>query len=328
MLSQLTFKRILTKTRLLELPVFIFKNNPLYNLIRFGVWTNKYIPEVIYLETTNNCNAKCFSCPRIKMKRPVGVMDWELFKKIIDDLKPYRGLNFTLHLDGEPLMDPKLFERIKYIKKNLKNARVHFNTNVSLMNEEKIKGILESGLDSITFSVDGTSKKTYEKIKTGMSFEVMNKNVNNFFRIRKEMKKKKPQVIMQMVVSDINKHEVAEYKKTWGDKADKIFIKAMLNFMSQGTSIKTKEFSKKQLRRCFQPISLMPIYWDGKVGLCCWDYDHLADLGDIINKNVIDVFNSKKHNFIRQKMLRMECQDVKPCNICSQIYGQDMDADY
>ncbi|MFH1456767.1 MAG: radical SAM protein [Patescibacteria group bacterium] len=328
MITQLTLKRILVKTRLLELPVYFFKNNYLYNFIRFGVWTKKYIPENIYLETTNACNAKCYSCPRVKMNRPIGIMHWDIFEKIINSLKPYHGLYFTLHIDGEPLLDPDLFKRIKYIKKNLKNPKIHFNTNVVLMNEEKIKNILDSGLDSITFSVDGTTKETYEKVKTGLKFEEAITAVTNFFKIKKETKSKKPLTIMQMVTCDDNKHQVEDFKKQWKNKADKVFIKAMLNFMSQGTSIKTKKLTKKQQRRCFQPIAVLPIYWDGTLGLCCWDYDHLAKLNSDPNKSVIDLFNDEKHNSIRQSMLKMDCSRVIPCNICSQIYGADMNANY
>lgn len=330
MITTLTLKKILLKTRLLERPVYFFKKNPFYNLIRFGIWTKKYIPEVIYLETTNACNAKCYSCPRAKMDRPTGFMSWQLFEKIINDLKEIGGfgLYFVFHLVGEPLLDPLLFERIKYIKNNLKNTRIHFNTNANLMNEEKIKQILSSDLDSIIFSVDGTTKETYESIKTGLNFEKTINNVNNFFRMKRETKQKKPYTIMQMVVNDENKHQIAEYKKTWKDKADKIYIKAMLNFLVQGTSIKTKEISENQLRRCFQPVSVAAVYWDGRIGLCCWDYDHLAQLGSAQNENIIDLFNTKKYQKIRHSMLEMNSHSITPCNICSQIYGQDMDADY
>lgn len=328
--TPLTLKRILVKTRFLEWPVYILKRCPFYNLIRFGLWTTKYLPEVIYLETTNACNATCYSCPRAKMNRPIRLMDWKLFEKIVGDLKKIKGfgLYFVLHLDGEPLMDPLLFERIKYIKENLKNAKVHFNTNANLMDENKIRKIINSGLDSITFSIDGTIKETYEKIKTGLNFETTLKNVENFFKIKKELGAKTPYTIMQMVVNDENKHQIADYKKIWQSKADKIFIKAMLNFLTQGTSVKTKEISAIQLRRCFQPVTNFVIYADGRIGLCCWDYDHLANLGNVKEKNIIDLFNDEKHWQVRKAMMKMACHHIVPCNFCSQIYGKDMDADY
>lgn len=329
-LSQSTQKKILTKTRLLEWPVYLAKKNPFYNLVRFGLFTKQYIPEIIYLETTNACNAKCFSCPRIKMNRPIQTMDWTLFTKIIDDLKNIRGfgLNFVLHIDGEPLLDPLIFDRIRYIKQNLTRSKIHFNTNVNLMTEEKIRQIFSSGLDSITFSIDGTTKETYEKIKTGMNFELAIHNVQNYFRIRKELGLKKPITTMQMVVNSDNQHQIEDYKKTWSKVADKIFIKSMLNFLVQGTSIKTSSLSQQQIRRCFQPVSVMGIYSDGRIALCCWDYDHLAKLGDAKEDKLIDLFNSPEHQTIRQAMLKMDCKNITPCNICSQIYGHDMNSEY
>lgn len=328
MILQLTLKRILVKTRLLEWPIYLFKKCPAYNLIRYGVWTTKIIPEVVYLETTNACNARCYSCPRLKMNRPIGTMSWKVFEKIIADLKKYRNLYFTLHIDGEPLLDSLLFERIKYIKKELKGAKVHFNTNVVLLDEEKAHKLIESGLDSITFSVDGITKEAYEKVKTGLVFETAIKNAEKFLEIKKILHQKKPLVIMQMVVCDDNRQEIKAYKTYWQPKADKVFIKAMLNFLVQGTSIKTDGLATKQLRRCFQPVAVMPIYWDGRVGLCCWDYDHLAELGSVEKQNVIEAFNNNQHKHVRREMLDMNCQGLKPCNICSQIYGQDMQADY
>jgi len=328
MITQLTLKRILVKTRLLEWPIYILKKNYLYNFIRFGIWTKKYLPEVVYLETTNNCNATCFSCPRLKMDRPIGVMNWNLFEKIVGDLKKLKRLYFTMHLDGEPLLDPLLFERIEYIKKNLVGSKVHFNTNTSLLSEEIIKKILNSNLDSITFSIDGTTKETYEHIKTGMNFEQNIKNVENFFRIKKELKKTKPLTILQMVVNDKNKHQIEDFKRMWQDRADKIYIKAMLNFLVQGTSIKTKSLFKKQLRRCFQPITNLVIYWDGQLGLCCWDYNHLAKLGNANDNQLLETFNNSNYTQIRKTMLKMSCENTPPCNICSQIFGYDMNANY
>ncbi|MFA6428777.1 MAG: radical SAM/SPASM domain-containing protein [Candidatus Buchananbacteria bacterium] len=328
MISIITLKRILVKTRLLELPVYYFKKNPIYNFLRFGYWTNQYLPEIIYLETTNACNAKCYSCPRAKMDRPIGVMTWEVFTKIVTDLKKLKRLYFVLHIDGEPLLDPQLFNRIKYLKQNLINPHIHFNTNAELMTPEKSQQILNSGLDSITFSVDGTTKETYEQVKTGLNFEKTISNINNFFLLKREGNYKYPKVTMQMVVNETNQHQISEYRQLWKNKANRIFIKAMLNFLVQGTSIKTKELSPRQLRRCFQPISVFAIYWDGRVGLCCWDYNHLAKLDSITNKSIIEIFNAKPHQIVRKAMLKMSCQNIVPCNFCSQIYGHDMNSDY
>ena len=82
-----------------------------------------------------------------------------------------------MHKDGEPLLDKLLFKRIDYIKENLKNSEVGLNSNAMLMDEEKARKICESGLDTISFSVDGASKQTYEYIRVNLNYDVVKKNI-------------------------------------------------------------------------------------------------------------------------------------------------------
>ncbi len=75
---------------------------------------------------------------------------------------------------------------------------------------------------------------------------------------------------------------------------------------------------------CDQPFKTMLIYRNGDVGLCCWDYDNFANLGNVTEDSMVDVYNNEKFRTIRAAMVKMDCGDIIPCNRCSQIYGQDM----
>lgn len=300
-----------------------FRNCPV-NLLKHGLFTNRYIPKVIYLEVTNRCNARCFMCPNQKMKRGRGDMPWDVFQKIVDECVKFegRGLHFILHKDGEPLMDKLLFERIDYLKKTMKKSTVHFNTNAMLLDDEKASKILNSPLDSITFSVDGASASTYEKIRAGLKYEVVVDNINRFFE-KKKMQNSHLHVTMQMVVDNDNISEVEKYRELWQDKANRVFIKEMHNFLVQNTSMHQEGLSAKQIRRCHMPFMVMLFYWNGDVGLCCWDYDNLVGLGNIHENSLLEIFNNEKIQYIRNAMIKMDCKQIKPCNICSQIYGLD-----
>jgi MoaA/NifB/PqqE/SkfB family radical SAM enzyme len=316
------------KENYLKLVPFV---NYFINALRHDIWfSNCFIPRTFYIEVTNHCNAKCYMCPHNKMKRKKGIMPWELFTKIIDECKDFegRGLVFILHKDGEPLLDPLLIRRIEYIKANLKNSRVTFNSNAMLLNEEMSLKILNSPIDSITFSVDGASKEQYEKIRIGLKYEVVKKNLDSFFKLKRKLNKKTPHIIMQMVVSIDNECEIDKYRDLWSNKADDVYFKAMHNFLVQKTSIKTHELMEKQLEICLQPFILMHIYWNGDVGLCCWDYDHSIDLGNVRKSSILEVFNNNKFKEVRNAMRKKSCKNISPCNICSQIYGKDMDMSY
>jgi MoaA/NifB/PqqE/SkfB family radical SAM enzyme len=287
-----------------------------------------FIPKRFHIETTNFCNAKCIMCPHEKMNREKGYMSWKLFKKIIKECKALeiKGLKFHLHKDGEPLMDVLLFKRIKYIKKNLPNSRIRFNSNAMLLDEKKAKQLLNSEVDEVVFSIDGASKETYESIRKGLKYDIVKRNLDRFFKLKKDSSNKM-NIIMQMVVCEENKHEIKKYRNLWSEKA-LVFFKSMHNFMDMNTSIKTKKLSKKQLRLCKQPFNYMMISWNGDVGLCCWDYDNITNLGNIKKDNLIGVYNNDKFKTIRDSMKMMDCSKIIPCKECSQIYGHDMDKDF
>lgn len=309
-------------------------NNYFINFLYYRRWDKCFIPQTISIEPTNHCNAKCIMCPHdMMMKREKGFMSWALFKKIIDECKEEidsegKHLRFVFGGMGEPLLDPLLIKRIEYIKQKLRKSTVGFSTNAALLTGERSLEILNSPLDSILFSVDGASKETYEEIRVGLKYEVVKRNLDNFFELKKQMNKKSPRVVMQMVVWEHNKHEMKKYEELWQGKADWIYFKAMHNFLVKGTSIRTNKLSEKQLEVCLDPFVEEFIYWNGDIALCCWDYDHLIDLGNVRESSIIEVYNSEKIMKVRDAMRRKECKNIFPCNICSQIYGRDTNPDY
>lgn len=66
------------------------------------------------------------------------------------------------------------------------------------------------------------------------------------------------------------------------------------------------------------------VYWNGDLGLCCWDADKYMNLGNIKDSSIIELFNSPTFKEIRKNMLELNCEDLYPFNQCSQIYGCNM----
>lgn len=98
------------------------------------------IPYAINVELTNKCNLHCRMCPRPRMKNlDVGDMDFELFKKIVDDMATFANekTSFTLVGLGEPLMYDKLFDAIKYVKMTCPQSPVIIDSNGTLLDEER-----------------------------------------------------------------------------------------------------------------------------------------------------------------------------------------------
>jgi len=285
------------------------------------------LPNTVYLEVTNCCNAKCHMCPNKTLKRGRGVMAWELFKDVIDRCKSIEGkdgLNIFLHHQGEPLLDPMLIDRILYAKKTLPKSFVSFNSNAGLLTKEKSKQIIEAGLDQVTISIDAASKETYPLIRNGLDYDTTIQNVNDLIKLRNEAGSKM-KITLQMVTCDINKHEVSAFKESWKEKGVRITIKPMHSFLTQGTSTLSPELQPTQILPCMQPFMFMFVYWNGDLGVCCWDADkYFPELGNITYQSIESAFNSPMYKKIRKAMSSKKCKELRPCNTCSQIYGLDM----
>ena len=110
----------------------------------------------IIIETTNYCNAKCIMCPHTSMKRSQKNMDDKTFNKIISRLvtEKINPQAFILNGFGEPLVDPKIIDRIKIIKNEFPNSKVKLYSNLNLASQKIINGLIKSNLDEISSKSD------------------------------------------------------------------------------------------------------------------------------------------------------------------------------
>jgi len=287
----------------------------------------KYIPTDIYIETIALCNAKCPMCPNRHLTRAKAVMDMKTFKNIIDKIKDekinYKPIYIFLHFQGEPMLDGLLVERVKYIKSKLDNTDVGFSTNGHALTKDKSEKLIKEGLDFIVISIDAVTKETHAKLRVGLDYDKVFKNVNDLIENKKKLKSN-IRIMTQMVVNETNKHEIKEFIKLWEEKGVNVAIKPMHNFLSEKTSYFTNENKEKQMFPCLQPFLYFVVYWDGDIGLCCWDADKQFKIGNINDKSILELFNSDIHKKVREGMLKMDCSNLPLCSSCSQIYGYDM----
>jgi 2-polyprenyl-3-methyl-5-hydroxy-6-metoxy-1,4-benzoquinol methylase/pyruvate-formate lyase-activating enzyme len=283
-----------------------------------------FLPTDIYLEVTNYCNAKCVMCPNGNLRRPKGVMEEKLFKWIINQCVDIEqnGIDFFLHHNGEPLLDPILTQRVSYIKAKMKKSRIALSTNGAALYPENAERLINSGLQFMTISLDAANPKTYQKIR-GMNYERTINNVNHFLHMKKQMKSEL-HVTIQMVVNEDNQNEIEQFKTQW--KGEDVVIKPMHNFLEMNTSLLTKKFEDKQRTICLQPFLYMIVNWNGDLAQCCWDADNQGELGNLRDTPLVEAFNSPKMKEIRKKMIEYQAKGISLCNKCSQIYGNDINA--
>lgn len=288
------------------------------------------IPERIQIEVVFGCNAICTMCPiNMPTERKKGAMDLELFKQIADQMVPYKDYiqKFDLWGLGEPLLDKTLFEKIKYAKhKGFRGLAIA--TNADLMDREKQDKLLESRIDTIIFSIDGTKKETHEAIRKGVTFEKVIKNARSIIE-KRDKGNYKTRFVFRFIRQESNKNQWKEFKEFWQlliskEKGDMIIGYDMHSWAGEISLSEEKERNEEiELKPCHHIFDRLIILWDGTVPLCCSDLHHANySLGNVKDSSPMEVFNNKKIKKIREIHLAKKKNTMKICKECTILYSE------
>lgn len=321
MLNKIRSSRIGYKIGRYLLSNQLITNSSLYN-ISYNRHISKTIkelekrPPMVDIGTTNYCNANCIMCPHSQLKE-MGTMELKQYKKIINDCADFGVKAVTLSFFGEPLLDETLIEKIKYAKS--KGMSVSFYTNASLLSKIWANYLLKSGLDSITISFDSNNKETYEKIRRGLKFDAVRKNILGLIKLRNK-KHSDLKINLVFVELEENKDEVKDYYKNWEKKVDSVNIINMRNWADELKKKGTKEsFHYRNEKRfpCALLWQKMVVDWNSNVVLCCDDYTNEVVLGNLKNQTVKEIWQGDKLKKIRKCHVNGEFYKLPLCRNCN-----------
>jgi MoaA/NifB/PqqE/SkfB family radical SAM enzyme len=264
------------------------------------------LPEIVQIESTNICNAKCVFCPRDEMHRRQGVMDMALYKKIIDECAALGIEHVRMHNYGEPFLDRQLVEKIRYAKER-GIPQVGMISNGSLITDAVARGMIEAGLDAINISVDASGQEVFERTRVGLKYDKVLANIERIIRIREELGRRRPKLILSFVRQNDSEDERA-FIEHWRQIADKVHITDLHNWAGTLNRDSTVNYP------CYRPWLTFTVLWDGRVSLCCADFDGREILGDINTTTIADVWNAEPYRRVRRQHLERGGPDV--CRAC------------
>ena len=180
-----------------------------------------YFPSHLQIEVVAGiCSADCIMCTIKEVSRK-GVLSLEKYSAILDRFVEHVDkLKFlTLHGMGEPLLDKTLPEKIA-LARDKGFPGIGFATNATHLSTKVAASLLESGLNTIIFSIDGIKKETHEKIRK-VNYDTVLRNILNFIDLRNSQGKTK--IIMRMIRQEENKNEWDEYQAFWLSHLNKQF---------------------------------------------------------------------------------------------------------
>jgi radical SAM protein with 4Fe4S-binding SPASM domain len=279
-----------------------------------------YLPIRLWIEPTSVCNLACVMCPNKDLPREQrGLMEFELFKKIVDEAKDFA---FDVHLlhRGESLAHPDFFKMIRYAHDA--GLVTRFHTNGTLLTEEKSRFLLDSGIDQFAFSFDGFTAEDYEKIRVNASFEKTVGNIVRFLELKKEKKAKTPVTFIELIhFPDVFKRTGEAARRAFVDRfkglpLDKIHIKELHNWAGETGG---PDRGKKPYGPCTFLWHALIIFWDGTVVPCTQDFFGYYALGNIRDSSLREIWNNDRMIALRQKLIDRDIAGLETCSQCDRL---------
>jgi len=296
-------------------------------------------PFALSIEPTTACNLGCPECPSglKQFSRPTGNLKQVTNKKIIDELAPYLSyINF--YFQGEPFINPDFLEMVSYA--SAKNIYTATSTNAHFLSDEMAKKTVESNLDRLIISIDGTTQETYEQYRVRGSLEKVLEGTKNIVKWKKKLNSSTPHIIFQFLVVKPNEHQIEDAKdlaKEMGVNEIKFKTAQVYDFKNGNPLIPQNEYYsryKKQkdgtyriknelLNQCWRMWSSAVVTWDGSVVPCCFDKDAKHQLGNIAFQTFDSVWKSQVYNDFRSKILtdRNSIDICQNCTEGSKVFG-------
>lgn len=279
----------------------------------------KSYPFILHIEPTNACNIRCPNCitGAGENNQEKGMMQFETFKKIVDDLKEHLVI---IRLDGlgESLLHKDFFKMLKYASQN--NIITSLSTNFTAITPDNISAFIDAGLDYIIVGLDASTEETYQKVRTGGNLELVIKNLKKLIELKKERKSKTPFIETQFITFNDNAHEVEQTRELSIQMGvDRHLIKDLRQFyeklIKEESEIPRKE---KKLKSCYWLYYVLNVNWKGDLKTCCLDgLDSKFSFGNINVNNAVEEWNNSSMQNIRKLFIKKNSDLMKELAGCA-----------
>ena len=279
---------------------------------------SRNFPRVMTIEPTNRCNMKCTYCPRDKADKGVGIMEWEVYQRLIDEIALQKPL-IMLHLfkDGESQLHPQFFDMVRYAKDKGAAEKIHINTTAVLWSDKVIQKFLDCGIDDITVSIDAARPETYKEAKLADVLPKVEQNVNRFFEMRDRLNRKHPHVRVKIMEYDgISKEELQEFFEKWDGVADEVQVTGIHSWSGAIKGLKISDESSPQRSPCALMWYSLVVNWDGAVTVCSVDWNTEIKVGDVHRQTLAEIWNSPEIKAARRAHIENKHDTFDVCKEC------------
>lgn len=285
-------------------------------------------PFVLIVDPASHCNFKCRFCPTGDLElikatgRYQGPMAFDTFRKIIDDLEEFPDPIKVLRLykEGEPLMNKRFAEMVRYARSSSKVARIDTTTNGVLLTPKTSEKIVEAGIDQINISVNGIRNEQFvDLVKTKVNFERYVDNIKYLYSIKGDC-----EIYVKAIEENLSEDDRKKFVDIFGDIADRVFFEHLFpNWPGFANDIIPTECSVGLYGDAVLERSVCPYIFysttinsDGTVSLCVQDWARKLVVGSVLNDKLRDIWLGERINAHRLSHLNGCRKDDATCAQC------------
>ena len=290
-------------------------------------------PVSISFEPTTSCNLRCPECPSglRSFTRPTGMLRKDFFTETIDQLS--KDLFYLVfYFQGEPYLNPGFLDMVNYASD--KKIYTATSTNAHYLNDENARRTIESGLDRLIISIDGTTQDVYKQYRIGGQLDKVIEGARNMVKWKKELKSKTPYIIFQFLVVKPNEHQIEDVKKlakevgvddVWFktaqiydyEKDPNNLIPTIDKYSRYKKTTEGNKFKGTLANHCWRLWHDPVITWDGLVAPCCFDKDAQHQLGDLKKTSFKEIWNNREYTKFRTQLMGGR-KNIDICANCSE----------
>ncbi|RJQ43498.1 MAG: radical SAM protein [Nitrospiraceae bacterium] len=290
-------------------------------------------PWNLHIELTNICNAKCIFCAYPFQSRKKMVMNSSVFSKALDNYCSMGGGELMLQsCVGDPLLVPDLIQFIKTSRSRPEITKIAIITNGINMDKTGIEKLLHSGITDISISTGPWDEDLYKLIYQTNEYQRVVQNVTKLLKMNSEAGK--PVRIKICFRSNLTMKKTLELPDYQNVRAFPHEVEFNVDFDTWLGEIRQENLMDGMSIRPLSRLEKEPCYWlydgpivfvDGKVGLCgCRDFNAQSELviGNIIESNLLDLWQSEKTRNLRQRFTDGNFPDI--CKKCTTYANLDL----
>jgi radical SAM protein with 4Fe4S-binding SPASM domain len=291
-------------------------------------------PISISFEPTTSCNLRCPECPSglRAFTRPTGMLQDPFFRNTIDQLS--KDLFYLVfYFQGEPYLNPSFLDMVKYASS--KGIYTATSTNAHYLSDKLAQKTVQSGLDRLIISIDGTTQEVYEQYRVGGNLSKVLEGARNIVKWKKAMNSKTPFVFFQFLVVRPNEHQLKDIlilAKEIGVDEVRFKTAQVYNYDEDPNQLipTTSKYSRYRKdasgkvepknnlnNHCWRLWHATVITWDGLVVPCCFDKDAKHSMGNLKGKPFREVWHDKTYMHFRRQVLESR-RNIDICANCSE----------